>query len=41
MADIGIHFPQAEMGSDFSVIRDYLQMAEGAGFSHINVPADK
>ncbi len=35
---IGIHFPQAEIGSDFAVIRDFVQAAQGQGFSHINVP---
>jgi probable F420-dependent oxidoreductase len=35
---IGIHFPQAEIGSDRSVIKDYVQMAEQLGFDHINVP---
>jgi probable F420-dependent oxidoreductase len=38
MPDIGIHFPQAEIPSDFAVIRDFAQAAEAQGFSHINVP---
>ena len=35
---IGIHFPQAEIPPDYTVIRDYLQRAEALGFSHINTP---
>ncbi len=35
---IGLHFPQAEIGADFKVIRDFVQTAEELGFSHINVP---
>lgn len=35
---IGIHFPQAEIGSDPNVIRDFVQTAEELGFSHVNVP---
>ena len=35
---IGIHFPQAEIGADFNVIRDFVQTAEELGFSHVNVP---
>ena len=35
---IGIHFPQAEIGSDFNVIRDFVQTAEELGFNHVNVP---
>lgn len=38
MTDVGMHFPQAEIGSDFHRIRDFAQAAEGLGFSHINVP---
>ena len=38
MTRVGIHFPQAEIGSDRVVIRDFAQAAEGLGFSHINVP---
>jgi len=38
MAKIGIHFPQAEIGSDFVAIRDFVQAAEDQGFRHINVP---
>lgn len=38
MTDVGIHFPQAEIGNDFHRIRDFAQGAEGYGFSHINVP---
>jgi probable F420-dependent oxidoreductase len=34
----GIHFPQAEIGSDPNVIRDFVQTAEDLGFSHVNVP---
>ncbi len=32
---IGIVFPQNEIGTDPSVIRDYAQTAEGLGFTHI------
>ena len=35
---IGIHFPQAEIGADFNVIRDFVQTAEELGFNHVNVP---
>jgi probable F420-dependent oxidoreductase len=34
----GIHFPQAEIGADFNVIRDFVQTAEELGFNHVNVP---
>jgi probable F420-dependent oxidoreductase len=32
---IGVVFPQTEIGSDPAAIRDYAQMAEGLGFTHI------
>lgn len=32
---IGVVFPQTEIGSDPTVIRDYAQTAEGLGFNHI------
>ena len=32
---IGVVFPQTEIGNDPSVIRDYAQTAEGLGFSHL------
>ena len=35
---IGLHFPQAEIGADFEVIREFVQTAEELGFNHINVP---
>ena len=35
---IGLHFPQAEIGADVNVIREFVQIAEELGFSHINVP---
>jgi probable F420-dependent oxidoreductase len=38
MTKFGIHFPQAEIGNDWVVIRDFLQAAEGQGFDHVNVP---
>lgn len=38
MARVGMHFPQAEIGSDFVQIRDFAQQAEDLGFSHLNVP---
>jgi probable F420-dependent oxidoreductase len=33
--NIGVVFPQTEIGNDPSVIRDYAQTAEGMGYSHI------
>ncbi len=38
MTQFGIHFPQAEIGADFRVIRDFVQQAEALGYDHINVP---
>lgn len=38
MARVGIHFPQAEIGTNFAVIKDFAQTAEALGYSHINVP---
>ena len=38
MATIGVHFPQAEIPSSSGAIRDFAQMAEELGYSHINVP---
>ncbi len=35
---IGIHFPQGEIGSDYRVIRDFVQTAEELGFNFVNVP---
>ncbi len=32
---IGVTFPQTEIGADPSAIRDYAQAAEGAGYSHL------
>jgi alkanesulfonate monooxygenase SsuD/methylene tetrahydromethanopterin reductase-like flavin-dependent oxidoreductase (luciferase family) len=32
---IGVVFPQTEIGNDPSAIRDYAQTAEGLGFSHV------
>ncbi len=34
---IGVVFPQTEIGSDPTVIRDYAQAAEGAGYHHLLV----
>jgi probable F420-dependent oxidoreductase len=34
----GISFPQAEIGTDRIVIRDFAQAAEAMGYSHISVP---
>lgn len=34
---LGVVFPQTEIGSDPTVIRDYAQSAEGAGYEHILV----
>jgi probable F420-dependent oxidoreductase len=33
--NIGVIFPQTEFGSDPSAIRDYAQIAEGLGFTHV------
>ena len=35
---IGLHFPQAEIGTNHNAIRDFVQAAEELGFSHINIP---
>jgi probable F420-dependent oxidoreductase len=35
--EIGVTFPQTEIGSDPAVVRDYAQTAEGLGFNHILV----
>jgi hypothetical protein len=32
---IGVVFPQTEIGSDPTVLRDYAQAAEDLGFSHL------
>jgi probable F420-dependent oxidoreductase len=32
---IGVVFPQTEIGNDPAAIRDYIQTAEGLGFSHL------
>lgn len=34
---IGVVFPQTEIGNDPAAIRDYIQTAEGLGFSHLLV----
>src|SRR5438094_3838182 len=34
---LGVVFPQTEIGSDPSVIRDYAQVAESAGYDHLLV----
>ncbi len=34
---VGVVFPQTEIGSDPAVIRDYAQVAEGAGYHHLLV----
>jgi len=34
---IGVVFPQTEIGNDPAVIRDYAQAAEGAGYQHLLV----
>jgi probable F420-dependent oxidoreductase len=33
--EIGVVFPQTEIGNDPAIIRDYAQTAEGLGFSHL------
>jgi probable F420-dependent oxidoreductase len=35
MMQLGVVFPQTEIGNDPSIIRDYAQTAEGLGYSHI------
>src|SRR5215475_4882888 len=35
--EIGVVFPQTEIGHDPIAVRDYAQTAEGLGFSHIDV----
>jgi len=35
--DLGVVFPQTEIGNDPSAIRDYAQAAEGAGYGHLLV----
>ena len=32
---IGVTFPQNEIGADPAAIRDYAQAAEGLGYSHL------
>jgi hypothetical protein len=32
---IGVTFPQTEIGTDPAVIRDYVQAAEGLGYKHL------
>ncbi|HLI51893.1 MAG TPA: LLM class F420-dependent oxidoreductase [Thermomicrobiaceae bacterium] len=32
---VGVVFPQTEIGTDLAVIRDYVQTAEGLGYTHI------
>jgi probable F420-dependent oxidoreductase len=32
---IGVVFPQTEIGNDLAAIRDYIQTAEGLGYSHL------
>ena len=33
--DIGVVFPQVEIGSDPARIRDYAQAVEGMGYTHV------
>ncbi|MGD2077080.1 MAG: TIGR03619 family F420-dependent LLM class oxidoreductase, partial [Chloroflexota bacterium] len=33
--EVGVVFPQTEFGNDPAAIRDYAQLAEGLGYSHI------
>ncbi len=35
--NIGVVFPQTEIGADPVVVRDYVQTAEGLGYSHLLV----
>src|SRR5579864_2789752 len=32
---IGVTFPQTELGADPAAIRDYVQAAEGLGYTHV------
>ena len=34
---VGVVFPQTEIGSDPAAVRDYVQAAEGLGYSHLIV----
>jgi hypothetical protein len=34
---VGVVFPQTEIGNDPSVIRDFAQTAEGLGYDHLGV----
>src|SRR5687767_6672267 len=34
---IGVVFPQTEIGDDPAVVKDYVQTAEGLGYSHLLV----
>ena len=38
MADVGVHFPQAEIGNEFQRIKAFVRMSEDLGYRHINVP---
>jgi probable F420-dependent oxidoreductase len=37
MMRIGVSFPTLEIGADMTAIRDFVQTAEGAGYSHIRI----
>jgi alkanesulfonate monooxygenase SsuD/methylene tetrahydromethanopterin reductase-like flavin-dependent oxidoreductase (luciferase family) len=34
---VGISFPQTAIGTDVSIIRDFVQAAEGAGYDHVSI----
>lgn len=34
---IGVSFPTLELGADAAAIRDFVQTAEGLGYSHIRI----
>ena len=33
--EIGVVFPQYEIGNDPEVIKDFIQVAEGLGYGHL------
>ena len=34
---IGVSFPTLEIGADSTAIRDFVQTAEGAGYTHLRI----
>ncbi|MCZ6874740.1 MAG: hypothetical protein O7G88_14615 [bacterium] len=37
MMHIGVSFPTLEIGADSTAIRDFVQTAEGAGYTHLRI----